>query len=108
MRHDCDDDEIDDGDSRCCRDEIVAPSAGAASDAVDDGGGDGQRRRAAAPLPPDAFRQGMLVLHADYGLGQIIALSGSGAGRKATVDFSPPAGRKKFLLAESPLRPVGA
>jgi DNA helicase II / ATP-dependent DNA helicase PcrA len=61
----------------------------------------------AEPLAPDAFRQGMLVLHAVYGLGQIIALSGSGAGRKATVDFAPPAGRKKFLLAESSLRPVG-
>jgi DNA helicase-2/ATP-dependent DNA helicase PcrA len=61
-----------------------------------------------APLPPDAFRQGMLVLHGVYGLGQIVALSGSGAGRKATVDFLPPAGRKKFLLAESLLRPVGA
>lgn len=63
---------------------------------------------AASRLAPDAFRQGMLVLHATYGLGQIIALSGSGAGRKATVDFSPPIGRKKFLLAESALQPVGA
>jgi len=61
----------------------------------------------AAPLAPDAFRQGMLVLHTVYGLGQIIALSGSGDRRKATVDFAPPAGRKKFLLAESTLRPVG-
>jgi DNA helicase-2/ATP-dependent DNA helicase PcrA len=60
-----------------------------------------------APLAPDAFRQGMLVLHDVYGLGQIIALSGSGESRKATVDFASPAGRKKFLLAESNLRPVG-
>jgi DNA helicase-2/ATP-dependent DNA helicase PcrA len=60
-----------------------------------------------APLPPDAFRQGMLVLHDVFGLGQIIALSGSGESRKATVDFAAPAGRKKFLLAESNLRPVG-
>jgi DNA helicase II / ATP-dependent DNA helicase PcrA len=60
-----------------------------------------------APLTPDAFRQGMFVLHEMYGLGQIIALSGSGDHRKATVDFAPPAGRKKFLLAESTLRPVG-
>ena len=60
------------------------------------------------PPAPDAFRQGMLVLHEVYGLGQITALSGSGENRKATVDFAPPAGRKKFLLAESALRPVGA
>jgi len=60
----------------------------------------------AEPLAPDAFRQGMLVLHTVYGLGQIIALSGSGDKRKATVDFAPPAGRKKFLLAESSLQPV--
>ena len=51
----------------------------------------------AAPPAPDAFRQGMLVLHEEYGLGQMIALSGSGQNRKATVDFASPAGRKKFL-----------
>jgi DNA helicase II / ATP-dependent DNA helicase PcrA len=61
----------------------------------------------ATPLAPDAFRQGMLVLHESYGLGQIIALSGSGDNRKATVDFASPASRKKFLLVESTLRPVG-
>jgi len=59
------------------------------------------------PFDPDAFRQGMVVLHAVYGLGQIVALSGSAANRKATVDFPPPTGRKKFLLAQTPLRPVG-
>jgi DNA helicase-2/ATP-dependent DNA helicase PcrA len=61
---------------------------------------------ATAPVSPDVFRQGMMVLHVEYGLGQIIALSGSGAGRKATVKFSPPAGCKKFPLAESSLRPL--
>jgi DNA helicase-2/ATP-dependent DNA helicase PcrA len=59
------------------------------------------------PASPDVFRQGMVVLHAAYGLGQIIALSGSGAARKATVDFPEPVGRKKFLLAEASLQPVG-
>jgi DNA helicase II / ATP-dependent DNA helicase PcrA len=59
-----------------------------------------------AALSPDAFRQGMWVLHPSYGLGQIAALSGSGVHRKATVDFRPPTGRKKFLLAEAPLQPV--
>lgn len=60
-----------------------------------------------AATSPDVFRQGMVVLHPAYGLGQIIALSGSGAARKATVDFPEPYGRKKFLLAESSLHPVG-
>lgn len=62
----------------------------------------------AAPSAPDAFCQGMLVLHGTYGLGQVVALSGSGAGRKATVDFQPPAGRKRLLLADGSLQPVGA
>jgi DNA helicase II / ATP-dependent DNA helicase PcrA len=60
-----------------------------------------------APVSPDVFRQGQTVLHATYGLGQIVALSGSGSSRKATVDFQPPAGRKKFLLAKTALHPVG-
>ncbi len=61
----------------------------------------------AAPPAPDAFRQGMLVLHEEYGLGQVIALSGSGQNRKATVDFASPAGRKKLPLANGALRPIG-
>ena len=63
------------------------------------------------PLPPpspDIFQHGMLVRHPEYGLGRIVALSGSGHGRKATVDFSSSAGRKKFILYASPLRPVKA
>ncbi|MFZ1934104.1 MAG: UvrD-helicase domain-containing protein [Thermoguttaceae bacterium] len=65
------------------------------------------RGETAVPPAPDAFRQGMFVLHGTYGLGQIIALSGSGENRKATVDFAAPIGRKKFLLAETALQPVG-
>jgi len=48
---------------------------------------------------PDQFRQGMMVLHGEFGLGRIVALSGRGADRRATVDFPPPAGRKKLPLA---------
>lgn len=55
---------------------------------------------------PDDFAQGMLVLHPEYGLGRIVALSGAGHSRKATVDFSSSAGRRKFILAQCPLRPV--
>jgi len=57
-------------------------------------------------LSPDEFSHGMLVLHPQYGLGRIVALSGSGSQRQATVDFLAGAGRKKFLLHQSPLRPV--
>ena len=60
----------------------------------------------APPVPPDEFHQGMLVRHPKYGLGRVVALSGAGAGRKATVDFTSSAGRRKFVLQDSPLRPV--
>jgi DNA helicase-2/ATP-dependent DNA helicase PcrA len=62
-----------------------------------------------APLPPvspEEFIQGGLVRHPQYGLGRIVALSGSGPERQATVEFSPPAGQMKILLADSLLRPV--
>jgi DNA helicase-2/ATP-dependent DNA helicase PcrA len=58
------------------------------------------------PPDPDAFQHGMLVLHPQHGLGRIVALSGSGPQRRATVDFTSSAGRRKFLLVESPLLPV--
>jgi DNA helicase-2/ATP-dependent DNA helicase PcrA len=61
---------------------------------------------ASAPVSPDVFHHGMLVRHPHYGLGRIVALSGSGSGRKATVDFSSAVGRMKFVLEKSPLRPV--
>ncbi|MBN2216715.1 MAG: UvrD-helicase domain-containing protein [Pirellulales bacterium] len=58
-------------------------------------------------VSPDAFHQDMLVRHPKYGLGRIVALSGSGDDRKATVDFTSSAvGRKKFVLKSSPLRPL--
>jgi len=55
-------------------------------------------------VAPDAFHQGMVVRHPRHGLGRIIALSGSGASRKATVAFS--FGQMKFVIAQSPLRPI--
>jgi len=55
-------------------------------------------------VAPDAFHQGMVVRHPSHGLGRIIALSGSGASRKATVAFS--FGQMKFVIAQSPLRPI--
>ena len=58
------------------------------------------------PADPDAFHQGMVVRHPTFGLGRVAALSGSGAARKATIDFAASAGRKRFVLSKSPLRPV--
>jgi DNA helicase-2/ATP-dependent DNA helicase PcrA len=57
-------------------------------------------------VSPEAFHQGMIVIHPSYGPGKIIALSGSGLKRKATVMFASGAGEKHFLLAHSPLRPA--
>ena len=48
-------------------------------------------------ISPEVFHQGMIVRHPKYGLGKIIALSGSGAKRKATVMFAAAAGEKRFL-----------
>jgi DNA helicase-2/ATP-dependent DNA helicase PcrA len=59
-----------------------------------------------APTAPDQFHQGMLVRHPTHGLGRVVALSGSGAGRKATVNFASGAGQRKFVISGSPLRPV--
>lgn len=56
-------------------------------------------------VSPDVFAHGMTVTHPDYGLGKILAISGGGAHRKATVAFVT-AGQRKFVLASSPLRPA--
>jgi DNA helicase-2/ATP-dependent DNA helicase PcrA len=55
---------------------------------------------------PEAFHQGMVVRHPEYGLGKVVALSGSGAKRSATIAFASSAGQKKFMLAQSQLRPA--
>jgi DNA helicase-2/ATP-dependent DNA helicase PcrA len=59
-----------------------------------------------AAISPEAFHQGMLVRHPQYGLGHIIAVSGSGQQRQATVDFGTHGGRKRIALVDSPLRPM--
>ncbi|HET6880654.1 MAG TPA: UvrD-helicase domain-containing protein [Pirellulales bacterium] len=59
----------------------------------------------ASGLSPEVFYQGMVVLHPEYGLGKIIALSGSGLRRTATVSFAT-SGQRKFVLAQSALQPV--
>lgn len=57
-------------------------------------------------VSPEVFSQGMAVTHPTHGLGKVIALSGSGKNRRATVRFAT-AGEKSFVLVHSPLRPVG-
>ncbi len=53
--------------------------------------------------PPEAFEQGMVVRHPEYGLGKITAISGAGPKRSASVTFASAAGEKKFLLIHSRL-----
>ncbi len=57
-------------------------------------------------LSPNQFKQGMAVVHPELGPGKIVALSGSGRNRRATVRFVT-AGQRRYVLAHSPLRPVG-
>jgi DNA helicase-2/ATP-dependent DNA helicase PcrA len=58
-----------------------------------------------AAISPDAFTQGMTVMHPEHGPGKIIALSGAGDRRRAIVQFAA-AGQRRFVLAHSPLRPA--
>jgi DNA helicase-2/ATP-dependent DNA helicase PcrA len=59
-----------------------------------------------ARFPPDGFQEGMLVRHPEYGLGKIMAVTGFGPRRTATVNFVTGAGQKKFVLEKSALRPA--
>ncbi|HEX3600029.1 MAG TPA: UvrD-helicase domain-containing protein [Lacipirellulaceae bacterium] len=68
----------------------------------------GEEARTAEELPrvsPDLFRQGMTVTHPEYGPGKVVALSGSGKNRRATIQFAT-VGEKKIILAHSAVRPV--
>jgi DNA helicase-2/ATP-dependent DNA helicase PcrA len=65
-----------------------------------------QQSEARPVIDPDAFRQGMVVLHAEFGLGKVVALGGSGEERTATVDFATGAGRKKVPLTGGALKPM--
>ena len=57
-------------------------------------------------VSPEVFHQGMIVRHPKYGLGKIVALSGRGIKRSATVAFASAAGEKKFMLVHSQLSPA--
>jgi DNA helicase-2/ATP-dependent DNA helicase PcrA len=60
----------------------------------------------AGPAELAAFREGSTVVHPEYGLGRIIAIEGAGPNRKGRVAFTL-VGEKTFVLAKSPLRPIG-
>jgi DNA helicase-2/ATP-dependent DNA helicase PcrA len=66
----------------------------------------GPARGATRPMSPEVFHQGMAVVHPEYGLGKIVALSGTGDQRKATVAFVSDAGQRTFVLRVSPLKPA--
>ena len=60
---------------------------------------------AQARVDLDAFKPGVSVIHPEFGLGQIVAIEGEGAGRKGRVAFAVGPART-FILAKSPLRPM--
>ena len=65
-------------------------------------------RVSAAEMPrvsPDVFQQGMTVTHPEYGPGKIVALSGAGKNRRATIQFAT-VGEKKIILVHSAVRPA--
>lgn len=59
-------------------------------------------------ISPNVFRHGMNVEHPQYGPGSIIALSGDGPKRTATVRFFKDNQERKFRLIFSDLRPAEA
>jgi DNA helicase-2/ATP-dependent DNA helicase PcrA len=65
----------------------------------------GKRGASGANVSADEFYQGQVVTHPEYGPGKVIALSGGGPRRTATVAF-PAAGEKKFVIEKSQLKPV--
>ena len=56
-------------------------------------------------VDPNSFAQGMRVKHPDFGLGKIVALSGEGKNRTATVNFVM-CGEKRIVLFHSPIQPA--
>jgi ATP-dependent DNA helicase UvrD/PcrA len=57
-------------------------------------------------ISPNAFKHGMAVEHPTYGAGTIIALSGDGPKRTATVRFFQDDAERKFRLLHSDLNPA--
>lgn len=66
------------------------------------------QRSAGPAVSPEAFEQGMVVSHPEYGAGTIIALSGSATKRMAKVRFFSSGEEHSFRLAFSELRPIAS
>lgn len=69
------------------------------------GAGKGVIENTMPRVSPDVFQQGMTVMHPEYGPGKIVALSGLGQNRRATIQFAT-VGQKKIILAHSKVRPL--
>ena len=66
----------------------------------------GDSPRAKVKTSPEQFEIGMLVNHPEHGLGKVLALSGSGSKRTATVQFFDSTRERRFILVHSQLQPV--
>jgi DNA helicase-2/ATP-dependent DNA helicase PcrA len=66
----------------------------------------GQPDGPAARVSPDEFAHGMLVSHPEHGLGKIVALSGSGEKRAATIQFFDTTRSRSYRLQHCPLQPA--
>ena len=66
----------------------------------------GDAARATVKASPEQFETGMLVNHPEHGLGKVLALSGSGTKRAATVQFFDSTRERRFILVHSQLQPV--
>ena len=64
-----------------------------------------ERENGRQRTPPGMFKHGMHVEHPEYGLGEIIGLSGEGPKRRASVRFDD-GSERKFVLLHADLRPV--
>jgi DNA helicase-2/ATP-dependent DNA helicase PcrA len=66
----------------------------------------GDSSRSVAKTAPEQFEIGMLVNHPEHGLGKVLALSGSGTKRTASVQFFDSTRERRFILVHSQLQPV--
>jgi DNA helicase-2/ATP-dependent DNA helicase PcrA len=83
----------------------VAAAAITTAAALSEKSGAATKPPALPRVSPDLFKQGMTVIHPEYGPGKIVALSGSDTNRRATIQFAT-VGQKKIVLAHSPVRPA--
>ncbi|SBW28502.1 ATP-dependent DNA helicase PcrA [Candidatus Protofrankia californiensis] len=80
-------------------------SSGSASPRSSSGqaGGLPGRRPAPAPRPIPDLSMGDRVNHDTFGLGQVVAVAGSGDNREASIDFGEGTGTKRLLLRYAPI-----